>query len=186
MEQTTSKTTANILIVLAIVLIGGSMATTLLKKETPAQQKPQENIVETPKVQEIVQVATTTTPTATSTITLSPDFITTVVSKKWTWVKNMSPNGNVSVTPKKIDAFSVTLKEDGTLQGTTDCNTFFGTFTANTNTISFTNIGASMMYCEGSQESIFIQAIQSVIGYTFSTSTKELSLITASGTMQFK
>lgn len=192
MESTTSKTTANILIVLAIVLIGGSIATTLNKKEEPlpvATNTPvvTKNETQAPLVQENTPTYASNTPSVSLPVNmLSADFISNILSKKWTWEKNIATDGTVTVTPKKIDAFSFTLKEDSSLSGTTDCNSFFGSFTTNADNLSFGQLGSTMMYCEDAQESTFMQALQNVTKYTFSTTTKSLILMTASGTMYFK
>ncbi len=188
----TSKTLVNILIVIAIVLIGTSVTSVLIKESKKevmvvATATTTENITqEMPTVAtttegtttEIVAVASTTTSSSTST-TITKGLVGT----KWTWVKT-TMNAS-STTPKKTTAFSITFTATGTLSGTTDCNNFFGTYKSSSNTLTFGPLGATRMFCEGSQESEFMGVLQKVTKFEVN---KENNLVLSSkeGEMVFK
>lgn len=77
----------------------------------------------------------------------------------WTWISTGMSN-NTTITPTKKGVFSITLTNDGKVSGTTDCNSFGGTYTTGENNmITFSEFASTQMYCEGSQESAFIDMI---------------------------
>lgn len=86
--------------------------------------------------------------------------------KTWTWVSTLYADGR-ELLPKAADAFTVTFGADGKFSATTDCNSIGGNYTANTNNISFSEVRSTKMYCEGSQEALFISLIEDVEGYHF-------------------
>lgn len=87
-----------------------------------------------------------------------------IVGKNWQWQKTLSYDNSV-FTPKKPEAFSLTLKKDGTFTGTTDCNGIFGKYTAKDGNLKFSNIGQTLMYCENSEEVKFTSYLNQVVGY---------------------
>ncbi len=85
----------------------------------------------------------------------------------WVWQKTVMTDGSI-VTPKLADRFTVTFTGDDKISGTTDCNGFFGSYTRATDgIITFGPLASTMMYCEGSQESVFMGAVQKTSRYTF-------------------
>lgn len=180
MESSTSKIMINVLIVTAIALIGVSVVSVLIKKPEPT----------TPAVvtqETVTEVATTTdseSATTTEMITTTSSSSTTPLTEKtWTWVKTTTGTTTTG-TPKKDKAFTVTFTATGSLQGTTDCNKFLGTYTTSSNKISLSQLGSTKMYCEGSQEGEFIISLQGVSGYSIDKS--NLILNTGVGTMVFR
>ncbi len=87
-----------------------------------------------------------------------------IVDRKWQWEKTLSYDNSI-FTPKKPEAFSLTLKKDGTFSGTTDCNSIFGKYKAKDGTIKFSGIGQTMMYCENSEELKFTNYLNEIVGY---------------------
>lgn len=81
----------------------------------------------------------------------------------WTWVSTTAADGTVT-EPRKKDAFSVSLAEDGSVSGTTDCNSFFGRFvTGEGDKISFPEpFGMTKKYCAGSQEMEFMGQLRAM------------------------
>ena len=78
-----------------------------------------------------------------------------IQSKTWVWQKTIMSDGAV-ITPKKAGAFTLTLGTDGKATGKTDCNSFFASYKIGTDgVIAFGGIGSTLMFCEGSQESVF-------------------------------
>lgn len=95
--------------------------------------------------------------------TLQPSF----AGREWKWIRTVMNNDEVTV-PKKQDAFVITFTEDGRFTGTTDCNNFFGQFEIEENKIMIGPVGSTRMYCEDSQEDIFLQFINEVDQYYIS------------------
>lgn len=109
-----------------------------------------------------------------------------LTDKKWQWVRINYTDGRVFV-PKKSTAFSLAFGTDGTVSGTTDCNSLGGPYTtAGTSTLTFGAMAMTMMYCEGSEEGVFADLLGQIETYTF-TSKGELllGLKKASGTAIF-
>lgn len=191
--ESSSKLAANILIVCAILLIGTSLFTVLTKKQEVAKvvavatttppapvDIPQDTVsTSTPEnsttTEEITNSTSTTTTTATST--------KNALVKSWTWSKTTMKS--TSTIPKKLNAFTLTFKADGSLSGTTDCNTFFGNYKIASTTLSFSQLGSTKMYCEGAQEGDFMATLQEVKSFLIDKS-NNLTLTTTSGSMMFK
>lgn len=116
----------------------------------------------------------------------NPDIMT-LDMHTWKWIKTTYNNDTV-VTPNSADAFTLTLREDGTFSATTDCNTVGGAYTTEGNKIFFGNMMSTLMYCEGSQEGVFTKLIREEIGSYFFTSRGELifDLKFDSGTAVFR
>ena len=98
----------------------------------------------------------------------------TLTMTTWRWQSALYNDGR-EIRPATPDTFTLTFKNDGTFSATTDCNNAGGSYTANDGSISFTDIFSTLMYCEGSQESEFIQLLTNTSGYLF-TSRGELIL----------
>jgi heat shock protein HslJ len=181
MESSTSKIMINVLIVTAIALIGVSVVSVMIKKPEPATQvaTTQETITEVATTTDNDPATTTETTSTDSSSTTSP-----LTEKTWTWVKTTKGTTTTS-TPKKEKAFTVTFTQTGSLQGTTDCNKFLGTYTSSSNKISLSQLGSTKMYCEGSQENEFTATLQKITSYSIDNE-NNLVLTTASGTMVFR
>lgn len=195
MESSTPKIWINVLIIIAIILIGTSIVAVLVKKpvETPLVSLPAtENTVAT-TTNETTQTSTTTesldvsTSTATSTSVVSTSTASkSLVGKKWTWVKTDWNTGS-STLPSKPSAFTVTFDKDGKVSGTTDCNSFSGTYTSTSSKITFGPLASTKMFCDGSQESQFTGSFSAIASYTMDQKNNLVFTFKAdSGTMIFK
>lgn len=105
----------------------------------------------------------------------------------WTWIRT-SYNNDTEKTPTKTSAFTLTFSDDGQVQGTTDCNSFRGGVTVKDKQIAFDqNMAMTRKFCEGSREMEFIEMLQNVQSFFF-TSRGELimELKYDSGSMFFK
>lgn len=88
-----------------------------------------------------------------------------IQSKTWVWQKTVMSDGSV-VIPKKIGIFTLEMKPDGNLSGKTDCNGFFGDYKIGTDgVISVGPLASTMMFCEGSQEREYTNAISTSSRY---------------------
>lgn len=95
--------------------------------------------------------------------------------KKWMWISTKY-NNDTQVTPKKENVFGLTFNKDGKVNVSTDCNNMFGKYSTTTDKkITIGPLASTMMYCEGSQETVFAKQLAEVNSYTF-TSKGELIL----------
>lgn len=94
--------------------------------------------------------------------------------KTWTWVRTQMNDGAV-VTPKASDKFKLTFKDDKTFSASTDCNGVGGEYGVKGNSITFTKMMSTLMYCEGSQEAVFSGYLENTTSFLF-TSKGELVL----------
>lgn len=199
MEPSTSKLGINVLLILAILLIGGSLFVTYTKKPTepavvvkPVTTTPSVAVTYSPELTNTTasttNLATTTGVIATSSTSQMGVGTGTTASlltnKSWVWVKTTA-TGTKDVVPKKIAAFTMIFTATGTISGTTDCNKFFGSYKSDATKLSFGPFGSTRMFCEGSQESVFLAAMEGVKNYTID-SNKNLILTTSSSTIFFK
>lgn len=110
-----------------------------------------------------------------------------IQSQTWIWKETGMSDGTV-ITPKKAGAFTLTLGKDGQATGKTDCNSFFASYQiASDGVIKFENIGATKMFCEGSQESIFTGEIAQANQYMLDANGNLVLLLPYdSGSVMFK
>ncbi len=95
--------------------------------------------------------------------------------KKWIWISALY-NDEREVKPKKPDVFALTFEENGRFSATTDCNSLSGQYATSTgNQIVFSNMMQTKMYCEGSDETEFVQFLSNTSSFHF-TSKGELIL----------
>lgn len=90
-----------------------------------------------------------------------------ITAKTWTWQKTIKNNNNEIIYPKELNAFTITFNEDGSFNGTTDCNSYFGQYDKNKEKLNFDKMGSTKMYCHDSQESTYINSLSEVDSYMF-------------------
>jgi heat shock protein HslJ len=85
----------------------------------------------------------------------------------WVW-QNTKMNDGTVIVPAKKDAFSLVFTSEKTVSGTTDCNSFNGTYqTGENNSLTFGPLASTKMFCEGSQETEFLSRLQNVAQYMY-------------------
>lgn len=106
--------------------------------------------------------------------------------KTWAW-QGARYNDGREIVPARADNFTLTFGTDGTFSATTDCNTAGGSYVANDDTLTFKDIFATEMYCEGSQEATFLQVLADTNTYHF-TGRGELvfDLVNVAGSTTFR
>ncbi len=87
-------------------------------------------------------------------------------AKNWTWL-SVTYNDGTTIIPKQSLAFTLDFNDDGTFSATTDCNRLAGQFIANKGAITFSNISATKMFCEASQEADYLKVLERSAGYLF-------------------
>jgi heat shock protein HslJ len=99
----------------------------------------------------------------------------TLGMKKWVWVGTQY-NNDTFITPKKAGIFTLTFKDGKSFSVTTDCNGIGGEYVVSGSKIEFKNMVSTLMYCEGSQESVFSKMLSETQSFAL-TSTGGLVLI---------
>lgn len=110
----------------------------------------------------------------------------TLEMQRWTWVKAVYHNDTVK-EPIQKEAFSLTF-EDGRVHGTTDCNSFNGSYTGDGHKIQFDDkMAATRKFCAKSQETEFVKMLLEVSSYFFTSKGQLiLELKYDSGSMLFR
>ena len=106
--------------------------------------------------------------------------------KRWVWLRTRYNDDSVK-EPRERGAFTVEFAQDE-VQGSTDCNSFRGGFTANDQRISFDQaLSTTRMFCADSQETEFLAMLQEVQSYLFTSDGRLiLELRYDSGGMEFR
>lgn len=102
-------------------------------------------------------------------------------NKTWTWIESVESNR--LVRPLQSGRFSVSFV-NGNIQIRTDCNGGSASYTKSGSTLRINSIASTMMYCDGSQESVFFNMLQGVQSYSIQNN--ELSLNYGNGVLFFK
>jgi len=103
-----------------------------------------------------------------------------------TWNWQATTIDDQVIEPATADKFTITFNEaDGKVNGTTDCNGFFGPYTVDGNALTFGPLGATLMYCEGSQENEFTSALSQTKSFFFAGSGALVLELEEGGTMLF-
>lgn len=77
-----------------------------------------------------------------------------------TWVWTMtSAEGVKDVKPKQADKFTLMFGADGRVSGTTDCNTFAGSYKVMGDKLMFGELMGTKKFCDASQEEVFTKAV---------------------------
>jgi len=90
----------------------------------------------------------------------------TLTMKEWTWIRTLY-NNDTTVVPSEPGAFTLDFGNDGKLAATTDCNRMMGSYTSEGNTLSFSQLASTRMYCTDSQEDQFAGMLANVASFLF-------------------
>jgi heat shock protein HslJ len=85
--------------------------------------------------------------------------------KSWVWQKTITPTE--TILPIKPGVFALAFSRDGTFGMKTDCNGGGGEYVVDTRRLTLSNMISTMMFCEGSQESIYRDALSRATEYVF-------------------
>jgi heat shock protein HslJ len=106
--------------------------------------------------------------------------------KTWVWVGARFADGT-ELVPRRADAFTLTFGADGRFSATTDCNRLGGTYTTTGDALTFGDVFATRMFCEGSQENEFSALLDAVVRYRFTARGQLLlALDSDSGTVELR
>lgn len=106
--------------------------------------------------------------------------------KTWVWVGARYTDGT-EVVLRRPDAFTLTFGADGRFSATTDCNRLGGKYTATGDALTFGDVFATRMFCEGSQENEFSALLDAVASYRFTARGQLLlALDSDSGTVELR
>jgi heat shock protein HslJ len=90
----------------------------------------------------------------------------TLTMKSWNWIGTYYGDGRI-VEPRLQNKFTLVFKEDSSFSVQTDCNGIGGEYTVKDSVIILERMMSTLMYCEGSKESEFSQALNQVNTYKF-------------------
>ncbi len=109
-----------------------------------------------------------------------------LVGKEYRWLRTELKSNKV-ILPITQGKFILTFSEDLKFTSLTDCNTNGGNYSLKEDKITFTDFVATRMYCENSQEEIFIRDLQKTVSFELlPDETLILNLPNNSGRMYFR
>lgn len=85
--------------------------------------------------------------------------VKSLMAKSWQWVSTTESNGT-KLVPTNASKFSLSFATDGVFSSTTDCNSVNGKYTVKGDTILFSNMMSTKMFCSGSQETNYTQILE--------------------------
>lgn len=95
----------------------------------------------------------------------------------WQWEKT-EMNSAEGINPQpKSNKFTLSFAKDGTVLGTTDCNSFGGKYSVKDGLIDFGSLATTLMFCEDSQEGEFLKLINDVKSYMINDNGKLVLMI---------
>ncbi len=89
-----------------------------------------------------------------------------LVGTSWEWEYALYNDGR-EVRPDEPGSFVLTFAGDGRFSAKTDCNTMGGAYVADQVGVTFNSIVSTLMFCEGSQETEFVQLLEGTGGHHF-------------------
>jgi heat shock protein HslJ len=90
----------------------------------------------------------------------------TLQMHRWTWVKLTLADGSEE-KPADAPAFTLEFQPGGRLSATTDCNVLAGEYVVDGHRLGISELAATRMYCEGSQEAWFSGLLRAATGFGF-------------------
>jgi len=112
--------------------------------------------------------------------------INPLIGKEYSWLRTELKNNKV-ILPIMQGKFKLTFSEDMKFTLVTDCNTNGGMYVVNEKNLTFTEIIATRMYCEKSQEEVFIRDLQKTSSYEIlPDETLILNMVDNSGRIYFR
>lgn len=88
----------------------------------------------------------------------------TLGSSSWLWLESLV--ADEQVFPNQVDAFVVNFDEgEGQVSIQTDCNTNFGSYQADETKLEFGKLASTRMFCDDSQENLFIDQLTQADSY---------------------
>ena len=85
---------------------------------------------------------------------------------RWTWVKLTRADGSEE-KPADAAAFTLEFQPGGRLTATTDCNALAGEYAVDGHRLGISELAATRVYCEGSQEARFSGLLRTAAAFGF-------------------
>jgi heat shock protein HslJ len=130
--------------------------------------------------------STTTTPLATATTTPVTKASTTIVSTlpgtSWVWASAVA--SGTTITAPKGNKFVITFDKGTAMHSTTDCNSLSGEYIISKDTVRFGALTSTLMFCEGSQESVYSELLSKARFFKIQDNTLTF-ILSDKGTMAF-
>lgn len=140
-----------------------------------------------PEISDIV--ATSSKPASNPIVAENPDgeaspSVMRLNMKTWNWIQTTYPVGT-GAAPRQAERFKLTFSEKS-FSASTDCNGIGGEYTVKNNSLKFDKMMSTLMYCEGSQESMYREMLAGVVNYEFTNRGELLLKLADDGTMLYK
>lgn len=85
-----------------------------------------------------------------------------LLNNEWRWVKMISDGEEIEA---RSDLFVLNFNDDGSLGSGTDCNLVGGNYEIMDSALEIRELFSTLMYCEGSQEQIYVNSLQEAESY---------------------
>lgn len=106
-----------------------------------------------------------------------------LINARWIWVETVMSDGAKTQADEK-QSFSLRFDQDGRVAVATDCNNGMGAYAlSQANGLEFGPLASTMMFCQGSQETVFFGQLSQVDSYLLEGDRLHLLLKADSGTM---
>ena len=101
----------------------------------------------------------------------------------WTWSKNEDSQGQALI-PNDSTRFKIRFEKDK-FYSSTDCNGVSGSYVIVGNSIKFSEMMSTMMYCENSDEHLYVASLGDAVYYKVNNKKLIINLLNESGLMMF-
>lgn len=109
---------------------------------------------------------------------LVPQPVNELINQEWIWVSAI--RDGEEITPNQTDSFSINFQSDGLMRGTTDCNSFSADYNLGGNKIILGPLASTKMFCQNSQEQVFIDLILGINNFVIENNSLVLNSTTSS------
>ena len=104
---------------------------------------------------------------------------------EWVWLQTELPNGTLVSTPTR-EQYVLVFGKDGTLHSTTDCNSLTGTYVAQSEVLSVSQLASTKKFCKDTLESTYSRDLMLATSYTILGNRLTVHLNRDVGTMVFE
>ncbi len=103
----------------------------------------------------------------------------------WRWLRTENATGTIISEPVSDKPFILNFADDDSMGSQTDCNSLAGSYTHADSSLIFGSLMSTKMFCEASQEQVYVAQLQAVSEYAILNNMLLLSLKENTGMMYF-
>lgn len=120
-----------------------------------------------------------------STELVRPDLFNSLSGTNWRWEYTETMDKGPLLKPSNPGAFILSFDSAGRIGSQTDCNVLGGEYKVSGDSIIFSEMISTMMFCEDSDEATYSQQLSQVESFTQEDDSLKLNLRNGAGTMVF-